>query len=75
MSDHCRSCGRPVLWAVTGNGRRMPIDPTPRADGNLVLDYGTPNRVHVDPHSSGPRHTSHFATCPHADQHRRKDTR
>lgn len=80
----CRSCGAPIRWAVTVNGKRMPLDEQPDPDGNLVLSDPTPGAyaptvafttqntlpLPDDP----PRFTSHFATCPNADQHRRKDT-
>lgn len=44
----CSSCRRPILWCVTEGGKRMPIDPEPHADGNVVktgatdLVYGKP---------------------------------
>ena len=34
----CRSCGAPILWRETHAGRRMPIDPEPVADGNVVIE-------------------------------------
>lgn len=36
-SSTCRSCGRPIVWGVSTNGRNIPVDPEPRADGNLRL--------------------------------------
>lgn len=33
----CRSCGAEVEWVLTvGNGRAMPLDVVPTADGNIV---------------------------------------
>jgi hypothetical protein len=32
----CRSCAKPVLWVKTANNRAIPLDPEPRADGNVV---------------------------------------
>ena len=37
MSDRCRSCGAQIFWAVTANGKRMPLDAQPHPEGNLVL--------------------------------------
>ena len=37
VHDRCRSCRRPILWAETEKGRRIPIDPQPVTDGNIVL--------------------------------------
>lgn len=32
----CRSCSKPVLWVKTVNGKPIPLDQEPRADGNIV---------------------------------------
>lgn len=37
MSDTCRSCGASIFWAVTANGKRIPLDATPSLVGNMVL--------------------------------------
>lgn len=34
----CRSCGARVVWTVTENGKRMPVDEAPSADGRFVLE-------------------------------------
>jgi hypothetical protein len=64
----------------------MPVDPDPVPDGNLVLTPGgaaisshdVPLAAVVDPAQptldDPPRYRSHFATCPNADQHRRRTT-
>ena len=26
---HCRSCGSPIVWTITANGKRMPVDADP----------------------------------------------
>lgn len=69
MSATCGSCGAPLEWAKTLRGRSIPVDPETVESGNLrVVDgiayFGSPG--------SGDR-VSHFATCPNADQHRRRD--
>jgi hypothetical protein len=83
----CRSCGAPVEWVRTTEGRTMPLDPDPRLDGNLERT-GSRSRtrqgtevdvVRVVPTGDEPlpgidppdRFVSHFATCPHADRWRR----
>jgi hypothetical protein len=81
----CRSCKAPIVFALTGTGRLMPVDVEPHADGNLVLELGDEIRVrpataeertHALPLLAALRPATklfraHFATCPHADQHRR----
>lgn len=47
----CRSCGEPVIWCLTGKGKRMPVD-EPEDDGRPTF--------------------SHFATCPQAEDWRKK---
>jgi hypothetical protein len=86
MTATCGSCGAPIRWAVTVNGKRMPVDDQPVPDGNLVLSDPTPGAYaptaahYVQPDQltlfgdEPPRFTSHFATCPNADQHRRTRT-
>lgn len=27
--SRCRSCGEPIIWTITSNGKRMPIDAEP----------------------------------------------
>jgi hypothetical protein len=57
----------------------MPVDYNPVAGGNLRLEpptNGTPPRVTVIPPAyrvAGEQlYQAHFATCPFADQHRRR---
>lgn len=80
--DTCRSCGATVYWAVTAEGKRMPVDPPPKdpepfdptlnvetwRDPDGVLRTGTP---HMDTEVIR-RTTSHFATCPDADTWRNR---
>lgn len=67
----CRSCGAPIVWAKTAAGKAMPLD----AASVLVMvpraPTGTADEVVVDAVRG---HLSHFATCPHAAQHRKDRT-
>lgn len=62
----CRSCGAEIEWAETVTGSRMPFNPpvafVPRLDdlGDDVVEIDRATTV------------SHFATCPQAEQWRRK---
>ncbi len=76
--NRCRSCHAPVRWAVTANGKRIPVDADPMAEGgNLLLSLDDPpTATVVDPGAlmlvdDGKRFVSHFVTCPDADEHRR----
>jgi hypothetical protein len=82
QTAQCRSCKAEVIWADTAKGKRMPVDATPNPAGTVVLvDQGVTNPplamvIHTEQEqaSAPPEslHTSHFATCPNADRHRRR---
>lgn len=56
--QNCKSCGAGIIWLRTLSGKSMPVDYLSVSDGETVFDYS--------------KHTSHFATCKNADQHRRR---
>lgn len=77
----CDSCKAPIIWAVTRQVRRIPIDAEPvgvAGGGNVLLSPGSPApRATVVGGTQqsllfGKRwvYRSHFATCSHADRHR-----
>lgn len=76
----CTSCNAPIVWAFTSTGKRMPVNPDPVVGGNVVLLTGNqqPEAQVLGAAEVARRaalgllcHTSHFATCPQADAHRR----
>jgi hypothetical protein len=76
--DLCSSCGAAIIWTTTKLGRPMPVDAEPTPTGNIVLvdgGGGAPKAIYKRPEEiaalSCERYISHFATCPHADQHRK----
>lgn len=85
MPARCRSCKAPVEWSIRDDtGKAMPLDPEPRADGNVMKTGRTdPQRGNApivtvyarqlrDTMPPGPRFAPHFATCPHAGAWRRR---
>jgi hypothetical protein len=68
----CRSCGAEIRWAHTEkSGKLAPFDAEPVADGAWIIEHGEARHagmLEVD----APKFTSHFATCPNADDHRKK---
>jgi hypothetical protein len=80
----CSSCHAPIIWTVTTKGKPMPVnaDPDP-LNGNV--EVSPPARgarlptAHVHRqrplNAEHPLHLPHFATCPYADQHRKKRER
>jgi len=54
----CKSCRERIIWFTTKAGKNMPVD----------ADTVEPDDTELDLE----RHVSHFASCPQANQHRRK---
>jgi hypothetical protein len=77
MPVPCKSCGRPIIFAITAKGRRMPLDADPVAGGNvLVTQEDEDLRAAVVDSASQPvtrpLYRSHFVSCPNAARHRRR---
>lgn len=64
MKNHCRSCGAEIVWGETREGRRMPLNP---AQKRFVFGLKTGRLLSMNTYES------HFATCPDAAEHRKKD--
>lgn len=62
MSTTCRSCGAAITWVEMESGKRMPLD---LPEKRVVIVPSTGKGRVMD------AHTSHFATCPNAAQHRK----
>lgn len=66
--SQCRSCGAPIVWATTPSGKSMPLDEASETwwllEGGVAVGESRCRGVVV--------HKSHFATCPHAESHRRE---
>jgi hypothetical protein len=72
-----RGCGQPMVWVITLGGARMPIDPEPTPDGNIIFADSTWDVVRylrkgeAVPEGTA-RYRSHFASCPDAASFRRR---
>lgn len=79
---NCKSCGAAIRWKKTMTGKMMPVDyeaisfyPDPEGKELFVTDGGSVVHGVRAPEEAQMAHTgyiSHFATCPNADQHRRR---
>lgn len=79
----CRGCDAPIIWTVTTNGRKMPVDADPSDAGTFVLvEEGDDSPIAVfhtkaqeptwrDRHD-GMLYTPHHSTCPQAATFRGK---
>ena len=79
MATKCRSCGEEIIWIKMKSGKAMPCDvkPIPYRETfsggmKLVTPAGDVISGNYDGTSDNFAYISHFATCPNADQHRRK---
>ena len=74
----CKSCGAEILWVKTESGKAMPLDAKPvdgtKVDGTCIVDHGVAKFGAIDCPRDTPQFVSHFATCPNAKKHRRKET-
>lgn len=63
----CKRCGKPILYIPTPAGRTMPVDVNSFSMEDR-LDLNHKRQVLFD----ASHHVSHFATCPYADEFRKK---
>jgi hypothetical protein len=70
---NCSSCNAPILWVTTENYKRMPLDPEPFENGNIILEDGVAIFAKKDGlfDAGKPRFQSHFASCPQSAEHRK----
>lgn len=69
MKARCSSCQAEILWTVTENGKRMPVDAKPI--GKVTVLVRNPENAETPISKQREHFISHFATCPHAQRHRK----
>lgn len=76
----CAGCHASIRWYPNVNtGKRAPVNVTPDANGNVVLEDGNyrvlrKHEIGNQPLFDAPtRYTLHFATCPTPEKFRRRD--
>lgn len=79
----CKSCGAEIRWIKMASGKVMPVNAEPVAFSVIppgvkgaqtyVLEDGRVSRGVIDPGGDKVGYISHFATCPAAALHRRRD--
>jgi hypothetical protein len=71
-------CGRPIRWALTLGDRRMPLDPEPSPDGNVVLETQPDGSIRArvltgdDLPAQDAAYVPHHRTCVNAPDYRRR---
>ena len=59
----CKSCGAPIVWAVTEEGKRIPLDGKP--EKRFIVE-DLPDKVRLVS-----TFQTHFVTCLDAAEHRK----
>lgn len=71
--NHCKGCGKEILWGITPSGKRIPLDPKPPV--YLIKGDPTRNGHPVAVERIRQVHVSHFATCPQANHFSANNTK
>ncbi len=78
----CRSCGQKIDWIKTTKGKNMPVDEDyydyDECENGMILVTDGGMVVTVNEHQNMPSvrgRISHFASCPQANNWRKKDER
>jgi hypothetical protein len=66
---NCRGCGAAIRWVVTTTGARMPLDV--RFEKRFIRDYDS-DKPGIEGVKLADTFTSHFATCPKANEFRKE---
>lgn len=61
----CKWCQAPIIWALTPEGQRIPLDVKMRLVARYIGDTEVVEFIRG--------RESHFATCPEADKHRKDE--
>ncbi len=69
----CRTCQAEIVWGKTEAGKNVPLDPPEKRYVRADMITGMADLAKEDEYVMVPTFVSHFATCPQADQHRKKD--
>lgn len=60
----CKGCGKEIVWGLTGDGKKIPLDPKPPVYS--FIGDGDEHSVPVIRHRGAM--VTHFATCPEANR-------
>lgn len=81
-TQKCRSCNADIFWCLSSLGKNIPIDAEPVDNGNLYIVKNGFRYLAISVNANTTiaevcrkenreKYISHFATCPHANQHRK----
>jgi len=67
-TSKCRGCGAEIIWAITEQGKRIPLDAKDERRFIVGVNQADDEVEAV----LCKTYTTHFATCPKADQFRKE---
>jgi len=59
----CKGCGKEILWGVTSEGKKIPLDPKPPV---YVVSKNTDGSILAERFKGA--YVNHFITCPDREQ-------
>lgn len=80
----CKKCGAPIVWLTTPRGKKMPADAVlreykenPEGKNSVLNDLGEVIKcdLQFEGTPTGLARIPHWATCPNADEFRRRGGR
>lgn len=61
----CKGCGKEIVWGITSEGKRIPLDPKPPV---YRLETKPDAEKTTEAERMANTYVSHFATCPQANR-------
>jgi hypothetical protein len=72
-TSNCRSCGKPIVWAITTQGKTAPLVADYARNETKTIKLRTRAGVTIEVNIiSVPERDSHFVDCPQRNQWRKK---
>lgn len=64
----CKGCHKPIVWGMTTDGTKVPLDPTPPVYAVRQTERMPDGTVRILRLNTEEAMVSHFSTCTHAEQ-------
>ena len=64
----CKGCHKPIVWGMTADGTKVPLDPQPPVYAVRQTERMADGTVRILRLDKDEAMVSHFSTCPNASQ-------